>query len=227
MGRKFVVGDDSTSFARAAFRRLRQKIQDIEVYFAETPEGLIKLAEEHPDAEVVTDLRYTDNGEEGYQVLEQLAKERAVYLWTANAGDPGVRERAMELGAADVIPKLEIVRLAGYTPEPKLEESPASDGVLILAPERVHGAVKRLLSALYSEGIGEKVRVIERGELKTVEGTYRHVIFLDDASRSGDAKSFVDHEDKYRETPIGYETVDEIKAPFELREFAKVLGKYI
>lgn len=106
---KILVGDDQIDFARKNF----PFIPNVEVEFVANSDELIRKAQSGEYSTIVTDLNYTEHGEEGYRVLEALkdVSSRKV-LWTGNAYDEGVRDKGQSLGA-EVLDKDEIGALVG------------------------------------------------------------------------------------------------------------------
>jgi hypothetical protein len=106
---KILVGDDQVEFAKKVF----PLIPGAEKEFVSDPDEVIAKAKTGDYAIIVTDLNYTENGQEGYQVLEALegVNVRKI-LWTGNANDEGVRKKAQGLGA-EVLNKDEIGTLVG------------------------------------------------------------------------------------------------------------------
>jgi hypothetical protein len=136
---KILVGDDELDFARENF----PLIPDAEVEFVSDPDELVQKAQSGEYSTIVTDLNYTENGEEGYIALEALqAVEARKVLWTGNAYDEGVRERAQELGA-EVLDKDEIGALVGQ--------------VVSKAPLKQNGKV-----LVYASGNGPVIKALEK-----------------------------------------------------------------
>jgi len=106
---KFLVGDDQIDFARKNF----PFIPNAKVEFVTNPDELVRKAQSGEYSIIVTDLNYTEHGEEGYKVLEALkdVSSRKI-LWTGNAYDKEVRDRGQSLGA-EVLDKDEIGALVG------------------------------------------------------------------------------------------------------------------
>lgn len=106
---KILVGDDQIEFAREKF----PSIPNVEVEFVNNPDDLIQRAKTSDYSIIVTDLNYTENGQEGYKVLGALKDiNTRKILWTGNAYDKGVKEKAQSLGA-EVLDKDEIGTLVG------------------------------------------------------------------------------------------------------------------
>ena len=80
--------------------------------FAETPEETIAMASASKYDAVITDLNYTDNGQEGYNVLSALkGKYNVLVLWTSDAYEPGIKEKALSLGATHILDKCELGKI--------------------------------------------------------------------------------------------------------------------
>lgn len=211
MSRKIVVGDDQQDFVMKSFIEMEQMYgEDFDIHLADTPENLIRLAEEHPDALVITDLHYTDGMEHGgYKVLNALADTRDVYLWTGNSNEPKVIARATELGAKSIVAKNRLGEIFGYTEEPDQETgTPYSDKVLVICSEGyVLEAVEKTVSTLLGER-ADRLKFISHGDMKTVEGRYMQIVLVDNENHSdANAESIVEHSDRYRDEPLGYNRV--------------------
>lgn len=126
---KILVGDDEIEFAKNNF----PYIPNIDVEFVSTPEEIIRKALNNEYTLIVTDLNYTENGLEGYRVLEAL-KDISVrkILWTGNAQESTVKERARELGVT-LLDKDEIGTIVGQV----TNKAPMKTNgkILIYAPE--------------------------------------------------------------------------------------------
>jgi CheY-like chemotaxis protein len=209
MARKILVGDDRLDFARREFGKY---FPDSEVLYADTPEGLLALAEQHPDADmIVTDLQYTFKGKEGLQVLSALEGDpREVYLWTASTQfHDGVE--ALKLGAEGVIPKDKLGEFAGYSEGPAKAGPPQYEGdILVVVPQSGPAvlALKKIMGFMTDDS---RMTVIPSRGLKTVEGTFERILYITDfGDEKGSAKGFIDHEDKYRDVPLGYKEIIEV-----------------
>lgn len=209
MGKKILVGDDRLDFARREFGKY---FPDDEVIYAGTPEVLLELARQHPDADMIfTDLQYTYLGKEGLDVLRALEGDaREVYLWTASE-DFSVAAEAIKLGAERVIAKDRLGEFAGYAEGPEAAPAPNKDGgVLVVVPhgETAAAAMRKSVEANWPHG---GVTIISSRELKAVPGSFGKIVYVTGIGREeGSAKGFIDHEDKYRETPLGYREIVEI-----------------
>ena len=108
---KILVGDDQIEYTKKVFPTMPPGAAYPD--FVDNYEAVIEKARNGDYNLIVTDLNYTENGQEGYKVLEALVDlpVRKI-LWTGNADDPGVRERAQALGA-EVLGKDEIGTLVG------------------------------------------------------------------------------------------------------------------
>ncbi len=127
-------------------------IPDAEVEFVETPEQVIEKALGGGYTVIVTDLDYTPRGREGFKVLEALKDVDArKVLYTGAAQEPGVKERAKELGA-EVLDKDEIGALVGQV----VSKAPLKEGgkVLLYAPqeEPMHKAFEMVMETFYPDG---------------------------------------------------------------------------
>jgi len=114
-----LVGDDNIEFAREHFPPMKTKKGDFAVVdFVSSPKELLEWAQDPTDPTysiIITDLNYTENGQEGFQVLEALKDHTArKVLWTGNANDAGVRARGESLGAL-VLDKDQLGTLVGIT----------------------------------------------------------------------------------------------------------------
>lgn len=106
---KILIGDDQAWELKSILSRQFPKIQ---MEFAETPEQAIAMASASKYDAVITDLNYTDNGQEGYNVLSALkGKYNVLVLWTSDAYKPGVLEKALSLGATHVLDKCELGKI--------------------------------------------------------------------------------------------------------------------
>jgi len=102
--KKILIGDDNTEFLASFSRALRRP--GIEVDTATTPEGVVAKAKQTRYDKIVTDLDYTDEGGEGYRVLQEIRELAEVrILYTAKAEVEGVREEAERNGATHTINK--------------------------------------------------------------------------------------------------------------------------
>ena len=165
---KILVGDDQIDFAKKNF----PSIPNAEIEFVADPNELIKKAQTGNYTMVVTDLNYTENGEEGYKVLEALKDSnlRRV-LWTGNAYDKGVMTKGKSLGA-EVLDKDEIGALVGQVVS---KEPLKKDGkVLIYTNEkRFIPTLKKTKSLFFDE---EKVVVSSDLHNELSSGKYGLVI---------------------------------------------------
>jgi|GEM_PF-4260193 len=209
MGKKILVGDDRLDHARREFGKY---FPDAEVIYADTPEGLLELARQHPDADMIfTDLQYTFNGREGLDVLRELQDdEREVYLWTASKDfSDGVE--ALKLDADRVIAKDRLGEFAGYSEEPKASpEAGRDEDVLVVVPfgGPMVAAMRKCVDTIVPY---DGVTVITSSNLRDVPGTFGKIVYIKDFStEEGSARGFVEHEDKYRETPLGYREIVEV-----------------
>ena len=136
---KILVGDDQIDFARNNF----PSIPNSEVEFVANPDELIRKSQSGEYSMIVTDLNYTEHGEEGYRVLEALkdVSSRKI-LWTGNAYDQGVKDTGQSLGA-EVLDKDEIGTLVGQ--------------VVNKAPLKQDGKV-----LIYVSGDGPIVKALEK-----------------------------------------------------------------
>ena len=103
---KILVGDSSLESARQLFAN----VPDVEVACADTPEEVIRLALTGEFDEVFTELDYTENGQEGFTILEAIQNVSCRQtLWTAMAHKSEVRAMANKL-MANVLDKRLISR---------------------------------------------------------------------------------------------------------------------
>jgi hypothetical protein len=165
---KILVGDDHIDFAKAAF----PYIPDASVEFVSSPEEIIRKAKTGMYTTIVTDLEYTENGREGYAVLEQIKDLPArKILWTGRGNEKDVQDKGRALGA-EVLDKDEIGTLVGQVVnKAKLKQ----DGlVMIYVPsgqKPIYYALEKVMETLLPEVV---VSSDLRGELQT--GKYGLVI---------------------------------------------------
>jgi hypothetical protein len=186
---RILVGDDQVDFARENF----PYIPDAEVEFVSDPGVLVEKARTGNYAMVVTDLNYTEGGEEGFTVLEALqgVTTRKV-LWTGNAYDKGVKERGEALGA-EVLDKSEIGSLVGQTVNKAPLKQEGKVLVYVNAGQPVTAAMKQVMGVL----MGENVVVSSdlKGELAT--GQYGLVVDTSTMLGNKSAHGAVAHDMKY------------------------------
>jgi hypothetical protein len=166
---RILVGDDRIELVK----RLFPYIPDAEVEFVETPEQVVERALAGGYTVIVTDLDYTPRGREGFKVLEALKGVPArKVLYTGAAQEPGVKERAKELGA-ETLDKDELGALVGQV----VSKAPLKEGgkVLLCVPyeEPLHKAFEAVMELFYPDG-SVKVGTDLQAELAT--GDYGLVI---------------------------------------------------
>jgi DNA-binding response OmpR family regulator len=94
---RVLVGDDKQEIRDSLARAL--KLRGLEVDLAQTPQEVIARARNGSYGAVVTDLQYTENGSEGYEVLRELRNLPAKkIIYTAQSGFEYAAE-AFESGA--------------------------------------------------------------------------------------------------------------------------------
>jgi hypothetical protein len=142
---RIIVGDERIDFARSAF----PFIPNAEVEFTESHIELIRRARTRNYGLVVTDLEYTLNGREGFEVLESIQDINVrKILWTGAAHMQEIQQRARELGA-ELLSKEQIGSLVGQV----VNNAPLKrDGiVLVYVPESndpLYRSIKQVLEIL-------------------------------------------------------------------------------
>lgn len=149
-------------------------IPDTEVEFVNDPKEVIKKARTGEYTIIVTDLMYTPGGQEGFDVLESLRdlKIRKI-LWTGNAYNLGVQERAEYLGA-ETLNKNEIGSLVGIT----ISKAPLQKGgsVLVYCPNEEGTLYKAMKKSVETVFDSSKIRITTNLEKELKEGIYGLVI---------------------------------------------------
>lgn len=85
MKNKILIGDDKEQVRTALARAL--KLRNLEADLVSTPEEIIAKAKAGNYGVVITDLEYTDNGREGYEILRQIKDIPALkILYTGQMG---------------------------------------------------------------------------------------------------------------------------------------------
>lgn len=75
---KILFGDDREEVRISIAREL--KLRKLEVDLASTPSEMITKAKEYPYSAIVTDLEYTPDGREGYEVIKAIKDLPAVKI---------------------------------------------------------------------------------------------------------------------------------------------------
>ena len=95
--RRILVGDNDLMIARDTFDLLPE---EIEVEYVSDPIEFIKKAIVGNYWILITDLRYTPDGDQGFHVLRSLSHlETRKILFTSHAKDPDVKAQGEALGA--------------------------------------------------------------------------------------------------------------------------------
>ncbi|MBD3304461.1 hypothetical protein GF343_04910 [Candidatus Woesearchaeota archaeon] len=165
---RILVGDDQIEFARQNF----PVIPNAEIEFVSTPEEVIEKGKTRQYSMIVTDLNYTENGQEGLTVLRKLkGSDARLVLWTGNAYDPGIRIMGESLGA-EVLDKDEIGALVGQAVS-KAPLKKEGKVLVYVAEKRLVGVMRQSVCTVMGD---EKVTVSSdlREELET--GDYGLVI---------------------------------------------------
>jgi len=188
---KILVGDDQIDFARENF----PFIPDAEVEFVTNPDELVRKAQSGEYSMIVTDLNYTEHGEEGYAVLEALKdiSSRKV-LWTGNAYDEGVRDKGQSLGA-EVLDKDEIGALVGQV----ANKAPLKQEGKVLIYVSGDGPVVKALEETTSLFFDQE-QVVVSSNLRDELATGQYGLVIDTSTMmSGEKKSqgTVAHDMKY------------------------------
>jgi CheY-like chemotaxis protein len=101
MNKRILYGDDKEENRRSLARALR--LRNLEVDLVSSPAELVAKARAEKYGVIVTDLDYTLEGREGYEVLKQIKDLPAVkVLYTGQAGYEFIPE-AFENGADWVV----------------------------------------------------------------------------------------------------------------------------
>ncbi|MBT3985544.1 hypothetical protein HOD38_06185 [archaeon] len=216
---KILVGDDNLIHARRNF----PYIPNAEIDFVDNPDEVIARARDYDL--VITDLNYTPGGEEGYRVLDELQDlEVRKILWTGNAYETGVKERAESLGA-EVLDKPEIGALVGQV----VNKAPLKkDGeVLIYYPRDEAG--KNGLTKVVHTLFGEEVVVTSdlRSEIET--GAYGLVIDTSTLNLFGGgdrAHGTVAHDMKYIELDEVPRVVNVYNLGRIVADIGRIIGDY-
>lgn len=188
---KILVGDNDLNFARSNF----PFIPNAEVEFIADPKELIRKATSGSYSTIVTDLNYSEGGQEGFKVLEALRGVSArKILWTGNAYDAGVRERAQSFGA-EVLDKDEIGALVGQV----VSKAPLKESgkVLVYVPEGMVGKVlKQIVEIFFKPG---EDRVVFSSDLRIELETGQYGLVIDTSTAQGDKRAHgrVAHDMKY------------------------------
>ena len=188
---KILVGDNDLDFARSNF----PFIPNAEVEFVDNPQELIHRATTGSYSTIVTDLNYSEAGQEGFNVLEALKVVSArKVLWTGNAYDVGVRERAQSLGA-EVLDKDEIGTLVGQVVS---KATLVENGkVLVYVPEgKVGRVLKQIVEMFFRTG---EESVVFSSDLSGELETGQYGLVIDTSTAYGDKRTHgnVAHDMKY------------------------------
>jgi hypothetical protein len=221
---KIIVGDDCLDFARESM----PYIPNAEVEFVDDPAEIVFRASSDAYDIVITDLSYTPNGVEGFQVLEALLGTTARrILWTGAAQEPDVRRRALELGA-EVLDKPELGSLVGLA----VSEAPLkTDGqVLIFVTDLLsppNRALAQVVHALFKPG-----QVVVSNSLKDelMSGKYGLVIDTSTLLMPGEKQvrmhGIVAHDLKYFRLPVVPRVVCVHDVTKVVVEIATAIGRF-
>ncbi len=188
---RILVGDDQVDFAKKNF----PFIPDAEIEFVNNPNLLIEKAKTGQYSIVVTDLNYTENGEEGFNVLKELQNiSGRKILWTGNAYDPNVKEKAVSLGA-EVLDKDEIGTLVGQV----VSKAPLKQNgkVLIFVPKNSGTIAKALEQVVKLFWKPEEVKISSELKEELTTGKYGLVIDASTMLSQGSRTGVVAHDMKY------------------------------
>lgn len=189
---KILIGDDKIEFAKQNF----PSIPDTQVDFVNNPTDLVNSAKTGNYTTIITDLNYTENGQEGFAVLEALRDIPArKILWTGNAYEVGVRERAQSLGT-EVLDKDEIGTLVGQlvSKAPLVE----SGKVLVYVPEGEYGKTLKQTVEMFFRS--DEDRVVFSSDLRRELETGQYGLVIDTSTTQGDKRAHgrVAHDMKYK-----------------------------
>lgn len=188
---KILVGDDQVDFAKKNF----PYIPDAEVEFVNNPSSLIEKAKTGQYSMIVTDLNFTENGQEGFNVLKELQGTNArKILWTANAYDPNIKKQAQNLGA-ECLDKDEIGTLVGQV----VNKAPLKkDGkVLIFVPKCAGTVAKALEQTVKLFWKPEEVKISSNLKEELITGQYGLVVDTSTMLSQGSRTGVVAHDMKY------------------------------
>jgi uncharacterized linocin/CFP29 family protein len=191
---KILVGDDHIDFAKAAF----PYIPNASVEFVSSPDEMVRKAKTGQYTTIVTDLEYTENGREGYVVLEQIKDLSArKVLWTGRANEKEVQEKGRALGA-EVLDKDEIGSLVGQVVnKAKLKEN----GLVLIyvssKPEAVYKSLEKVMENLIPDVVvsSDLKRELQTGKYGLVIDTTTMMSFLED--KKSRINGAVAHDIKY------------------------------
>ena len=218
---KILVGDNDLEFARANF----PFISNAEVQFVDNPQELIRRATTGSYSTIVTDLNYSEAGQEGFNVLEALREVSArKVLWTGNAYDPGIRERGLSLGA-EVLDKDEIGALVGQV----VNKAPLKEGgkVLVYVLEgQVGKALKQTVEIFFRPG---EDRVVFSSDLRRELETGQYGLVIDTSSMQGDKRVHgrVAHDMKYIKLAEVPRVVTLRDVNSSVCDIARIAGSYL
>lgn len=208
---KILVGDDHIDYAKENFPH----IPGFEAQFRDKPEEVVSEAKKGVFSIIVTDLDYTPNGAEGYNILESIksVKSRKI-LWTGRANEPEVRQRASQL-EVELLDKPEIGTLVGQA----IIKAPLKKGgkVLLYVPEGpIYHAFKGIVKSF-----GKQDLVTVSYKLKEELETNQYGLVIDTSpviSSSNSIHGTVAHDMKYMKLPevprvVGIKSGETILAP--------------
>ena len=177
---------------------------------------------------IITDLQYSENGEEGFVVLEAIRGITArKILWTGAAGHEDVRKRAAELGA-EVLDKDELGALVGAC----VSKAPFKQGGKVLVyvsggqNNPVTRAIKQVVEMLFAPGL------VEVGhDLKESLLTNQYGLVIDTTTalptRSKSKNGSVAHDLKYLKLSEVPRVVCVYDVCTIVCDIAKVVGKFV
>lgn len=220
---KILIGDDNLDFARESM----PYIPDCQTVYVATPGEVIARVQQEPFDVIITDLQYSENGEEGFVILEAIRGITArKILWTGAADHEDVRKRAAELGA-EVLDKDELGALVGAC----VSKAPFKQGGKVLVyvsgkDNPVARAIKAVIDLLFVPGL------VEVGhDLKESLLTNQYGLVIDTTTalptRSKSKNGSVAHDLKYlklSEVPRVVCVYDVCKI---VADIAKLVGKFV
>lgn len=218
---KILVGDDNINFARSNF----PFIPNAEVEFVDNPQELLRRATTGAYSTIVTDLNYSEGGQEGFSVLEALRGSSArKVLWTGNANDAGVREKAQSFGA-EVLDKDEIGTLVGQV----VSKAPLKESgkVLVYVLEGMVGkALKQTVELFFRPG---EDRVVFSSDLRRELETGQYGLVIDTSTAQGDKRAHgrVAHDMKYMKLAEVPRVVPVHDVTRIVCDIARIAGSYL
>jgi len=105
---KILIGDDNEAFIKS----IKRMLIGLDIDYFLTPEEVIANAEARAYDAIITDLEYTEEGREGYDILEKVRELSPIrVLYSGKADQQDVIEAAYAAGATYIIEKSNVMEL--------------------------------------------------------------------------------------------------------------------